>query len=651
MPVPERVAKWVSQNYPRPVIDAEWLSDCCDWISSTYSISPSTHFHDFITHVEAQLLQSNLEDSTVPGTGLNAELVRIEERPLPRRPRGRGNKPSSRATRKPMGQSRQRQTTGSVPLLVEIRSITEIAHSAFSLLNIHQTRLDRADLGLAVETQDRQEQGQQDEDQGPIPRFPRGMLRFELSDGHTLFQAIEFRSIPELVLGETPLGFKMFLTSTPIRNGIAFLQPSNVKLKGYRTEDHDVHRVEIFLKGLRRRLGRPEPEPEAPRQLEPQPRPAAPPMPPPVAAHLRPPPPPAADDDDMYEDDEIDPDVLDALDQIETRAASPPKPAKLAARDLVQDLPGHITPISNTAAQSANLEFDPRTTRTVPSIARQQTSLHFSSPEKGKATSTLVPDIGLSPIRVQKHDFGFTWDSDESEAFRAFGEGPNGGTGPVAKANARVRTMLPMKPDPAIEDNLKATLISPSNVNIAPSWGVRPKVRSTTSNGSSLEPLDSFSMDMEFDDDFLAQVEEAEKQALALTETSVSLVARHTSDKGKGKASSIPLGSPNSATRPVSNSVRTQSTSDARDSSVREEVAPYPPPLTQLPRRARGSPHPLPPTQPKPTKRYLTRDPTVIVVSSSDSENGGACAEDQFESEWAGLGISGKLEDVIDISD
>ncbi|KAI6042873.1 hypothetical protein EDC04DRAFT_2655103, partial [Pisolithus marmoratus] len=208
MPAPERVAKWVSQNYPRPVVDAEWLSDCCDWISSTYNISPSNDFHDFITYVEAQLLQSNLEDSMVPGTGLDAGLVRIEERPVPRRPRGRGGKPSSRVTRKPKGEPRQRHTTGPVPLLVEIRSITEIAHSAFSLLNIHQTRLDRADLGLAVEPQGRQDQGQQDEDQGPIPRFPRGMLRFELSDGHTLFQAIEFRTMPDVVLGDTPLGFK-----------------------------------------------------------------------------------------------------------------------------------------------------------------------------------------------------------------------------------------------------------------------------------------------------------------------------------------------------------------------------------------------------------------------------------------------------------
>ncbi|KAI6025975.1 hypothetical protein F5J12DRAFT_911174, partial [Pisolithus orientalis] len=137
IPAPKRVVRWVSQNYPRPTIDSEWLSDCCDWISSTYNTSLSTHFHDFISHVETQLLQSNLEDSTVPGTGLDAELVRIENRPLPYRPRGRDRKPSSWATRKPTGQRPQRETTSSVPLLVKIRSITEIAHAAFSLLNIH----------------------------------------------------------------------------------------------------------------------------------------------------------------------------------------------------------------------------------------------------------------------------------------------------------------------------------------------------------------------------------------------------------------------------------------------------------------------------------------------------------------------------------
>lgn len=48
---------------------------------------------------------------------------------------------------------------------------------------------------------------------------------------------------------------KMLLTSTPIRNGVAFLEPADVILKGYRTEDHDIHNEKVFLSGLRKRLG------------------------------------------------------------------------------------------------------------------------------------------------------------------------------------------------------------------------------------------------------------------------------------------------------------------------------------------------------------------------------------------------------------
>ncbi|KIK80432.1 hypothetical protein PAXRUDRAFT_158711 [Paxillus rubicundulus Ve08.2h10] len=188
MPAPERVSQWIAQNYPKPTIDPEWLSDCCQWISSECNISPSTHFHKFIEHVELQLLRSNLGDSTVPGTGIEPQL------------------PGQRSRR-------QKHTTGPVPLLVEIRSITDIAQSAFSLLNTHQTRLDRADLGLAQGDADHNGEQQQhvEEDEGPIPRFPRGMLRFELSDGCTTFRAIEFRSLAELELGVTPLGYKVRL--------------------------------------------------------------------------------------------------------------------------------------------------------------------------------------------------------------------------------------------------------------------------------------------------------------------------------------------------------------------------------------------------------------------------------------------------------
>ncbi|KAG6328920.1 hypothetical protein ID866_10168 [Astraeus odoratus] len=210
MPAPERVAQWVSQNYPRPSVDPAWLSDCCDWISTEYNISPSTHFDDFVAHVEAQLLQSNLEDSMVPGTGLNPQLIRTEDPP-----RSGNRRPTSKAkSRTP----RRKVDTGPVPLLVEIRTITEIAHSAFNLLNTHQTRLDREDLGLARGNDEQEGPRHQDEDEGPIPNFPRGMLRLELSDGQSLLRAIEYRSIPDLVLGETPLGYKV-----SVRGGIGVL--------------------------------------------------------------------------------------------------------------------------------------------------------------------------------------------------------------------------------------------------------------------------------------------------------------------------------------------------------------------------------------------------------------------------------------------
>jgi RecQ-mediated genome instability protein 1 len=123
--------------------------------------------------VEIQLLESDLRDSMQHGTGLPSNI---------------GNA--------------KKGTLGGAPVLVQIMSITDIGQSAFSLQTVRQTRIDRADLAGLAE----QDGG---EDDGPIPRFPRSMLRFELTDGKTTINAIEFRKIPELELGETPLGFKV----------------------------------------------------------------------------------------------------------------------------------------------------------------------------------------------------------------------------------------------------------------------------------------------------------------------------------------------------------------------------------------------------------------------------------------------------------
>jgi RecQ-mediated genome instability protein 1 len=132
-----------------------------------------------LDNVEAQLLGSDLRDSMMPSTGLPPGCLSSDAFNL----------------------------TGS-PLFVEITAITEIGHSAFQLKNTRQMRIDRADLaGLNA---DRGEEGEaEEEEEGPVPRYPRSMLRLELSDGTTTFKAIEYKRIPQLILGETPLGYKV----------------------------------------------------------------------------------------------------------------------------------------------------------------------------------------------------------------------------------------------------------------------------------------------------------------------------------------------------------------------------------------------------------------------------------------------------------
>lgn len=132
-----------------------------------------------VHHLEAQLLQSDLSASMLPGTGLPADVSDFNNR-----------------------------TLHGPPILVEVISITEIGSSAFNLQNIRQARIEHADLaGLAGGDDD------QDEENGTnVPKYPRSMLRFQLSDGATTLQAIEYRRLPQLELGETPLGFKVTLS-------------------------------------------------------------------------------------------------------------------------------------------------------------------------------------------------------------------------------------------------------------------------------------------------------------------------------------------------------------------------------------------------------------------------------------------------------
>lgn len=135
---------------------------------------PAGPLQPVIDAVNSQLLQSDLSDSTMHGTGLPSNLNELNDVHL-------------------AGRS----------VLVQITAMTEIASSAFTIMNVMKAREERGIVGL-------DETNVADgDDEGPIQRYPRGMLRFELSDGSTILNAIEYRSLTQLELGVTPLGYKV----------------------------------------------------------------------------------------------------------------------------------------------------------------------------------------------------------------------------------------------------------------------------------------------------------------------------------------------------------------------------------------------------------------------------------------------------------
>ncbi|KAG8716394.1 hypothetical protein FRC11_013377 [Ceratobasidium sp. 423] len=287
MAPPPRLVNWLKAAYSRPQINPEWLGACYDYITGELDISPDD-FESLKTHVEEQLLQSSLADSAVRNTGFpdpNSHGIQIKN------------------------------------TLCEVVALTEIGHSAFTLKNVRQARVDKEDLaGLAGDLEDGEDYS--------VPKYPRSMLRFELSDGTKTMRAIEYRRIPDFELGVTPLGTKIYLKEVNVRRGIIYLEPRGVQIKGYQTEELEEGQDRHFVRGLRLRMRLPEEDPETEQNLNAQPRqperqperivegpPAAPPRAVTrVANNNPPPPPPAKANPNSAPVVDLDPDDLDVLD-------------------------------------------------------------------------------------------------------------------------------------------------------------------------------------------------------------------------------------------------------------------------------------------------------------------------------------------------
>lgn len=94
----------------------------------------------------------------------------------------------------------------STPTILQIHTVAEIGNSAFQLRTTLEQRRDIISGATHI-----RRLGDEDVDNditGPPP-YPRSMLAMDVSDGRTALRAIEYRRIPELVLGEAPLGTKV----------------------------------------------------------------------------------------------------------------------------------------------------------------------------------------------------------------------------------------------------------------------------------------------------------------------------------------------------------------------------------------------------------------------------------------------------------
>ena len=413
------------------------------------------------------------------------------------------------------------------------------------------------------------------------------------------------------------------------------------------------------------------PEANVQQRAQPQPAQAAPLIPPqpgvaPPRQHqpTRAPSPPP-DLDDMYMDDDIDPEMLDVFAQMETNAVGP---TALSGRTLI----GSGAPTQPMIRSGPNTEMEKPLT-----IAQQQKSPYFSSSAKEKTGPSIVPDIGLSPTRAQpsrEDKFDITWDSDESEAFRAFADDPSTKTHVTVKVTSAPEPRSPIK---STHNEAARSRTAGKGANLVPP---RSKGPGSTSASTSTDLYDSFSMDLDVDDDFLAEVERAEQQALASAAgsgfTSQTCQSGQTKRENIIRISSTPSSQLRTSDRNVNlqdsrshtallglgTGKRARSTSDIGSSSTQQHADLCPPPSTQPPRagpsnRRDRSPCRPPLSRTKPTKRRLTRDQSVIIISSSDSETenseSDSAPQSQAPIKLESRGESGDPDmlDVINISD
>ncbi|KAF5309695.1 hypothetical protein D9611_014705 [Ephemerocybe angulata] len=217
-----------NRNFPKPSVDQDWLEGCYEWAIGLDGVRPDSQ--KILETVRMQLLKSSLSESMDSTDGL---------------PKGIGHLNSN-------------LTLSGVPTLVEILSVSEVGSSAFQLDQVRKARGERLRAGGYDEHGEGNEEANLEGEEAK----EEADLEMEGEDGTTQFQAMEYKTIPQLSLAHTPLGFKLQLKEVRFICGVANLEPDNVILLGGES-DLNQHRDYYLRQNLRERMGLPnEPTPE-----------------------------------------------------------------------------------------------------------------------------------------------------------------------------------------------------------------------------------------------------------------------------------------------------------------------------------------------------------------------------------------------------
>lgn len=151
------------------------------------------------------------------------------------------------------------------PTLLQIHFISEVGASAFSQQSTLEARRDIISGASVI-----RRMGDEEVEEGRVPPYPRSMLSLQVSDGRSMIRAMEYRRIPEFVLGETKLGSKIQVRGVRCLKGVCkltvgvlrwrdadcvvLLEPGNTTVLGGAVEDMDAEQPDLFVAHLNERL-------------------------------------------------------------------------------------------------------------------------------------------------------------------------------------------------------------------------------------------------------------------------------------------------------------------------------------------------------------------------------------------------------------